>query len=869
MNYTITLNELKKTRYPLLFLLFAFLFENKFTEIISFLLVKPLFSSVIYSTKILDAFFLLSICVIVGFLTYYLIKGYKISTLLGYWLIAVSIIHVKYRFFSFEFSYLHLKTKWLSSFAYIDILFALVISITIYYLVVIISSFLKKKNTINSTLGFYSDVPLNLINKELDSLNRLEYIKELKIKLLATISTEASFAIGIIGKWGSGKTTFITTLENLLKKEREVIQLKFNPWMAGSTEKIVELFFADLSSTLGSYDGNLKNKIITYSKDLIKSMDFNNMTLLKNLFENNDKNLSLNDQYENISTSIKKLNKRLIIYIDDVDRLDKKEVLEVLRLIRNTANFKNTFFIVAFDRNYLTASINDALAGNTDTYIEKIFQLEYYLPISIDKKITTKIFYQELSNYLSAKQKEVIEYLKSPTETSFWGAGEQIPNIEKYIINLRDVKRFLNVFLLNFDRIKHNVYLPDYIAINILRLKFPDVYYELYHNRSKYLNSGKNNAYSTEAGKLTLNYPDKIEMKLENSILFSELKSNLAFYSLSDKTADDSVRLVSSIFPPNDNFSRHKRSLYNNHLSISEPSCFDRYFDFSLEGRLNQIEYEQAFSKDTKEFKAFIEKSIANNIVTDLQISLENTFVNNEEEFKKLVLGIVYFANIPIPNNIRYKNGFNANSFIKIIGGIQKEHNEVIKIIFKENESEYTKFIWELFRDPVNTDYSFYIFQFGIYLLKNYYSYEFVVKHQEIKDWCKQVYIDLLSRNKKLNNEVWNMYHETMKVYNETEINERKEILKLFKNFILKNDFAGFLNDLIDPCLKHRENGKKLSDFYLLLYENDDLFESEIKQQTENKEINLEFLDFFQRWKTRNGSECVLDFPFKFLTRGL
>jgi len=49
--------------------------------------------------------------------------------------------------------------------------------------------------------------------------------------------------------------------------------------------------------------------------------------------------------FKEINDSLKKINKKIVIFIDDLDRLDKEEVVEVIRLIRNTANFHNTFFV--------------------------------------------------------------------------------------------------------------------------------------------------------------------------------------------------------------------------------------------------------------------------------------------------------------------------------------------------------------------------------------------------------------------------------------------------------------------------------------------------------------------------------------------
>lgn len=54
--------------------------------------------------------------------------------------------------------------------------------------------------------------------------------------------------------------------------------------------------------------------------------------------------------------------------------------MEVLSLIRNSANFSNTIFIVAYDRNYLVSALEKVNNYHPHAYLEKIFQLELPLP---------------------------------------------------------------------------------------------------------------------------------------------------------------------------------------------------------------------------------------------------------------------------------------------------------------------------------------------------------------------------------------------------------------------------------------------------------------------------------------------------------
>lgn len=872
-SFSIIIIFLKKYKFQVLLFLFSFIFEKKFYNIINSTLVEHLFSSVEKSTALLDALFSLSILLILALLIYFLCSNYHPSKILIAWVIVTSIIYLKFRFYDNSFDFLKLEKKYLTSIAYSDILLALCIAIIIFHIVRGLANCFTKAPKVNDPNGFYTDIPLTLLSKEDDIYDRWGFIEGLKNKILATDKTEKSFAIGVIGKWGDGKTTFLNTLEGLLKKEKKVIQLRFNPWMAGSPDKIIELFFSDLSNVLGEFDGNLKNQIVKYSKELISSIDESGLSIFKDFLGNGNDSLSLVEQNEAISTSIKNLKVRLVIYIDDVDRLDKNEALEVLRLIRNTADFKNTFFIVAFDKKYLIDCLRNADIGNCETYLDKIFQLEYYLPITINEKVCENLFFEEILQYLDANQKLVLENIKNPKFSPFMGDYEPSQKIGIYLKNIRDVKRFLNIFLLNFERIKHNIYLSDYIAINILRLKYPEVYFELYENKGKYLTSGSNNQYTTIMSEDKLIAPKSPlhRTQFKNTILYNEL-GNLNKYSLNEITKDESVKIIFDLFQ---NDERVKRSLNNHHLSIIYPNSFNRYFDFYMEGSLDQMGYDKAFKKSPDDFKKFILSKISLNIITDLQLSLENTKPNNKVEFETLANGIVYFANI-IAHEERFNNyGYNELAFIKQLGGLKKNYNSVLSDIYENSIEDYKEFLINLFSTQNETNL------FGINVLtqlinninnddkhNKFYSENLILSSEDAIDLCFNIYKQTLNKETSLNNLVWKIYLKNRELYSDKESEKLKNIDANFKNFIVEKDFVQFLIDMIRE--RRDSNSFNVDEFYEKLFETKEFFIQEIKKQSKklnNKDICNEFLKFWEALESPFANEVVKAFQAKYLKK--
>ncbi|MDR0891474.1 MAG: KAP family NTPase [Mediterranea sp.] len=183
------------------------------------------------------------------------------------------------------------------------------------------------------------------------------YISLIAKKLTATnINEQSSYAVGITGEWGVGKTTFLKSLKKEIEDKAEVIE--FNPWMCRTPEQVTQDFFASLRHQLSSKHSTLSKSIREYAKYV------NNLTLTPHTTFNLDMMLpvrgeSLYERKRSLSEKFSYLPRPVVVIIDDIDRLEREEVFEVLRLIRNTADLSNTIYIVAYDKEYVTCVLEE------------------------------------------------------------------------------------------------------------------------------------------------------------------------------------------------------------------------------------------------------------------------------------------------------------------------------------------------------------------------------------------------------------------------------------------------------------------------------------------------------------------------------
>jgi hypothetical protein len=735
----------KSYYFPFLVTTLVLVFTAKVTEIVNTVLVKPFFSSVQKSTPVIDVVTVLLAVIILLSFVIRAFQGVRISPLLVLYIVASCGC---FFFINAQepapFDYVYFETSRLSHWTLLHTLVLAPLSGLVLYLIIFGIKRWITASERPASRGFYTDNPF-VITPATDQLRRVAYIQDLKTRLLATEVTSHSFAIAIIGKWGSGKTSFMNTLFDLLSREPDIIQMKFNPWAANGGENMTAMFFNDLSKVLARYDGALKKEIVSYARDLLQAIDPHGKEVIGALASIFADKRDMDEQFKLINRSIQRLGKKIVVYIDDVDRLDKREVLDVLRIVRNTGDFNNVFFIVGFDKTYVTASINDALVNNSEQYMEKIFQLEYYLPLSPDKLIYRDDLYRKLEAILDPEDRPRLKEIMDVQTGTF--TQEIAPNFTAHLTSFRDVKRYLNVFLLNYDYIKNNIYLADYLSICILRLKYPEVYQLLYLEKDYYLTEYANTGQMpTATGRLSLVGESPATGEAQESLLAKELSDHSDIYAINKKDVSKIVQLVDNLFTSESGgLITFSRSLTNHHLSIVNVNCFDRYFDLSMDGKLDQKEFDETLKKSLQEIEEKLQVwNASRNVAADLQLKFENIEVmqlRDKETFEKVIRAIRYFANLSHrEDDFSDINQFDINNFYQKLAGTREQGEGITAKFYLGDNESYKSFLKTLFFIAVPSGKESFMFEFAVKLLRHHAD-KFILTHAELKTTMKEAFL--------------------------------------------------------------------------------------------------------------------------------
>jgi len=317
------------------------------------------------------------------------------------------------------------------------------------------------------------DLPKNRI--EQDSLNRSNEVDNF-IQLLKSLPSneKRSHVVGVVGSWGYGKTSFLEMFKEKLENDSVIIE--FNPWITSSTSNLIEDFFVLLDDNLSKYIQTNKT-IYKYGKTLSNlTQETSLFTEVKNfLFPE----VPLNHRFKLISELVIRLDKKIYIIIDDLDRLDSSEVFEVLRLVRNTANFPNFTFVMAYDKQYLIHALKSINIFNADKYLDKIVQVEVALPwISkfklrgeLIRLIKSKIEIAFMGNpnlqdTLNSQVRKLI-FESDLEEKSKYAFDRSI--VSELFLNMRDIVKFSNSFVYFLKNHYLNIYVPDLFFLELIK----------------------------------------------------------------------------------------------------------------------------------------------------------------------------------------------------------------------------------------------------------------------------------------------------------------------------------------------------------------------------------------------------------------
>ena len=615
---------------------------------------------------------------------------------------------------------------------------------------------------------FYSEKPI-ILGKE-DLLGRAKVANELS-REIKSYKNEDSLTIGIVGKWGSGKTSFINMVLENFKGNDNYIVIKFNPWNISSRKQLISDFFLQLSNNLKKK--NVSCEIIsTIGKSLgtlskfFKPLGFiPPLSVLSTIGDITEKASEFINEYvesekedletikRKIDTELEELGKKLLIVIDDIDRLSDDEIREIFQLVKSIADFKNTIYILSYDREIVTKALDKTQQDKGEEYLEKIVQVPLVLPY-ISKSDLDKIFINRLNILINIPDEEYDNSYFS--EIYYNGLAE---NFE----SLRDIERYMNVFSLGINLAREELNINDYIAITLIKVFEPDLY-EYIKNNKEYFSGTKFDEFLNK---------DKKEILTELEGIYEKLK----------KLGKRKVkRLIEVIFPKlgEMNYAEGFIDIWGKARRIATPVYFESYFRLDFpedEIKKSEIKKFREFSTEEDLIKIFNinnkkRKRLLELIIEEIEeisdekaiILLKFIFSIADELKYEGLKGIFAFMNNP-----QYKI---TRIFFKILNNSNRNQYKIMEELFKYDKSSLQLLFFVL--EMLNNSF-----------LKKSLEAEYGIGKNQLISLRNIAVTKILKESEKLEKIESGLLNI---LYTMKNLEQEKEARKVFKNYLKNKD---------------------------------------------------------------------------------
>ena len=625
---------------------------------------------------------------------------------------------------------------------------------------------------------FYPEKPI--ISKNEDLLGRKKVASDLA-KEIEHYKNKDSLTIGIVGKWGSGKTSFINMVLESFKGNNNYIVIKFNPWNISSRKQLISDFFLQLSNNIKKE--NESNEIIgTIGKSLGTLSKFFKplglippLSLLGTIGDITEKASGFMNEYleaekedletlkSNINQELEDLNKKILIVIDDIDRLCDEEIREMFQLVKSIADFKNTIYILSYDREIVTKALDKTQQGKGEEYLEKIVQVPLVLPY-ISKNDLDKIFINRLNIIINIPDEEYDNSYFS--EIYYNGLAE---NFE----SLRDIERYMNVFSLGINLAKEELNINDYIVITLIKVFEPDLY-EYIKNNKEYFSGTKFDEFLNK---------DKKEILTELERIYEKLKK------LEKRKIK---RLMEVVFPKLEvtTYDEGFIDIWGKTRRIATPVYFESYFRLDFpedEIKKSEIKKFREFSTEEDLIKIF-------NINNKKRIRLLELLIEEIEEIsdKKAIILLKFIFSIA--DELKYEGSKGIFAFM------ENPQYKITRIFYKmlnnSNRNQY-KIMEELFKyDKSSLQLLFSVLEMlnDSFLKKNLESEYGIEENQLIilRDIAVTKILKESEKSEKIESGLLNILYAMKRLRSE------EEAKKVFKNYLKnKNLLIDFIKEFI------------------------------------------------------------------------
>jgi hypothetical protein len=340
--------------------------------------------------------------------------------------------------------------------------------------------------------------------------------------------TSEGLVFGIEGKWGSGKSTLIHLTIEALRSQGEAAPevILFSPWLVGNRNELLHGLFDELATAAARIDPIetalpeadklsiwrwLKRKIVRDAhwklrqKELLRKRIGGKLRAFGNIaggvgrlagvagpfgFSGGNQiaaaiemtgetarglfgPATVSKRKSDLVDALRSLSRRVVVFIDDLDRLEPGEASEVLRLVRAVADFPNVIYVLSYDPEVVAQTLTKAVqVDDGASFLEKIVQVSFRVPrpeaFDLRRWFQAEVFKLFSTNLAGNNDNQVAVRQRLVHAIDVQGG--------RYLNTARDVVRVLNALRLHAMPVHSLVDISDMVWLQLIKIGNPAFY---------------------------------------------------------------------------------------------------------------------------------------------------------------------------------------------------------------------------------------------------------------------------------------------------------------------------------------------------------------------------------------------------------
>jgi len=240
--------------------------------------------------------------------------------------------------------------------------------------------------------------------------------------------------------------------------------VKLTPWSTSGRRDLADRFFSEIAAKVGNRRKELGNAFLDLGEILAAQLGPIGPKLVKQLRHRINCCGALDPMATLHAEMERQKHWRLLVIIDDVDRLPDAEIRRLFGVIAALAHLPNVTYLVVFDRSVVARALRKVQATMSgEQYLSKIVQQSFDLP-QPGPRVLLREFKRLVAPSLGI----------APTDPQFPSVLASV--MGAFLETMRDVKRLASAIRVGLSLAGDEVNPLDFAAIEVVRMFAPGLY---------------------------------------------------------------------------------------------------------------------------------------------------------------------------------------------------------------------------------------------------------------------------------------------------------------------------------------------------------------------------------------------------------